>query len=111
MAQDELKTAAVALGLLGLGVAGYFALSEYDRRRAFEAALRTALDERGGNFVSARLGRSDTGNPVWYVTVNHPWQGLTTYSAEFPVGTDAYSEATCHDLITRVVGTIGLLAR
>lgn len=101
-ANDDVKAALVALGLVGLGAAGYIALSAYEQRRQFDRSLRSALAERGIGLVAAELGRSDANAPVWFVTVNDPWIGVQQYSVAFPGVEDPYHLDVLQQLIARL---------
>lgn len=103
---DDLKAALVALGLLGLGAAGYMALSTYEKRLQFEVSLRKALGERGIGLVSAELGRNEASAPVWFVTVNHPWTGIQQYSLVFQANVDPYAIETLQALVRRLFGVM-----
>lgn len=103
---DELTTAAIALGAIGLGFAGFAALSKWEKKRRFHDALKTSLAEYGVDLVAAEVGRASNGGPTWFVTVNHPWEGVQSYQADFDPGTDLYAVVTLNDLIDRLVRVI-----
>jgi len=103
---DDLKNAMIALGAIGLGLAGFAALSEWEKRKRFTDALEAGLGEAGVGLVTAEVGRSAAGGPSWHVTVNHPWEGLLSYHADFPIGEDPYSADSLDQLIRRLVYTM-----
>ncbi|MEZ4322504.1 MAG: hypothetical protein R3F61_33865 [Myxococcota bacterium] len=103
---EDLSNAMIALGAIGLGLAGFAALSEWEKRRQFREALEASLGQRGVGLVTAEVGRSASGGPSWHVTVNHPWNGLLSYHADFPSGADPYSADALDDLIGRLVYTM-----
>ena len=80
----------------------YAGLQGAARRRAFQADLRTTLDERGIGLGGANLGRSQTGAPAWIVTTTHPTRGIERLVFMFPLEADPYSRPTLNDLIGRV---------
>jgi hypothetical protein len=100
---DDLTTAIVALGALGLGVAGFAALSRWEKKRTFLDALRAGLEEHDVGLVAADVGRSEDGGPAWFVTVSHPWTGILSYHVDFDHGTDLYAAQTLNDLVDRLV--------
>jgi len=107
---DNLTTALVALGAIGLGIGAFAALSSWERRRRFNDALRKSLERDGVGLVDATLGRrSDV--PVWVVTVNAPWRGVGVYNAAFAAGTDPYSPQTLGSLVRRLRAALAPEAR
>ncbi|NOY25814.1 MAG: hypothetical protein GXP62_08055 [Oligoflexia bacterium] len=100
---NDLATAVSALGAIGLGLAGFAALSVWDQKKRFKGALEAALGEQGVGMVAAELGRSAGGGPAWFVTINHPWEGIQSYRADFDPGTDAYGAGTLNALIERLL--------
>ena len=103
---DELGKALLALGAIGLGLAGFAALSAWERKSRFKDALAGCLEEYGVGLVDAELGKDESGNPVWYVTLNHPWDGILTYHADLAAGVDPYSASTLDDLLERLIRAI-----
>ena len=103
MSGDQgLKTALVALGAIGLGLAGYVALSSRDKRKKFKEALRATLEEQQIGFVSADLARGASNAPIWHVTIDHPSMGIQRYYADFPLDTEPYSADTLNALLDRL---------
>ncbi|RME22432.1 MAG: hypothetical protein D6798_15790 [Deltaproteobacteria bacterium] len=100
---DDLAAAIIALGAIGLGIAGFAALSRWEKKKSFHEALRAGLGEHGVGLVAAEVGRADDGGPTWFVTVNHPRAGLQSYQADFDPGTDLYAASTLNDLIDRLI--------
>jgi hypothetical protein len=99
---DDLAAAILALGAIGLGIAGFAALSRWDQQRTFLEALKAGLADQGVGLVAAEVGRSTEGDPSWFVTVSHPVAGLLSYQADFDTGTDLHAAATLNDLIDRL---------
>ena len=103
---DDLGAAIIALGAIGLGIAGFAALSKWEKKKRFRDALEAALAEHGVGLVAAEIGRSDLSGPAWFITINDPWTGLQSYHADYAPGTDLYSAATLDDLIERLLATM-----
>jgi len=102
---DDLAAAILALGAIGIGIAGFAALSKWEQKKRFVEALTAALAEHGVGLVSAEVGRGSDDGPAWFVTVDHPWAGvgLQSYNAVFANGTDLYAAATLDRLIERLL--------
>jgi hypothetical protein len=100
---DDLDAAIIALGAIGLGIAGFAALSRWEKKKSFHAALKAGLAEHEVSLVAAEVGRGANGGPTWFVTVNHPWAGLQSYQADFNRGTELYTATTLNELIGRLV--------
>ena len=103
---DDLAAAIIALGAIGLGVAGFAALSARDQKKRFKQALEAGLSDYGVGLVSAELGRAASGGPSWIVTLNHPWQGLLSYHVDFRRGRNAYHANTLSEVIDRLLKTM-----
>ena len=89
-----------ASGLLGLGYSAYAA---HERRQHFRGNLVAALQEQGLELINAELGRMNSGEPLWHITVLHPGLGVQAMTARFPSNTDPLSDQTQSDLVSRVV--------
>ena len=103
---DDLTTAIFALGAIGLGIAGFKALSKWDAKAKFLDALEGALADHGLSLVAAEVGRGTEGQPAWFVTVNRPRVGLGSYQASFPRETDLYSAKTLNQLLDRLLAAM-----
>jgi hypothetical protein len=99
---DSWAYAIAALAAIGLGLAGYLALSAEQRRRAFREALRQALEANHIGFVESNLARVNDA-PAWLVTINHPRTGIARYRVAFPSTTEPYSQSTLNAVIERLL--------
>ena len=99
---DDLKAILMAAGLVGLGI-GVSMLSSREKHRRFHDALSKALLGHQIELVSAELGRKQTGERVWVLTINRSPEGVRTYQAAFPHNVDPYSESTFRDLYCRIL--------
>lgn len=93
----------VGLGAALVGIGGYVAWSEYEKRQTFRTRLAGRLAEHGLALVTSDLGRSSDAAPLWQLTVQHPALGVFALSARYPLGADPYSELTGIDLARRVL--------
>ncbi len=98
---NEALIAAGIVGLLGLGLAAVLS-SGKDERAAFSERLAEDLAAFGYSVVKSELGRSPANAPVWNVTLQHPYRGVMTLTAEFPHGTAPYAIATAANLAQRI---------
>jgi hypothetical protein len=99
--------AGIGLGLAGLG---YLIYQGYQQRTEFKAGLSRRLREFGIDLVTADVGRSESGAPIWHVTVRHPVRGIQAFVAAFPPTADPYSESTLDELAPRLLGYFGYRA-
>lgn len=99
--ESDALIAAGILGLLGLGLAAMIS-SGMDERTAFKERLADDLAAFGYSVVKAELGRSPANAPVWNVTLQHPYRGVMTLTAEFPQGTSPSVITTAADLAQRI---------
>ncbi len=90
--------------LLGVGLAGlgYYLWTGYTERQEFRQHLRDGLNEVGIGLVKADVGRKATGEPVWYLTIQHPTLGVHSLRAALPLGVDPYSADSLRNLLTRL---------
>lgn len=109
--KDNLGTAALALAAVGLGVAGFAALSSWKKKRGFYDALEAGLNDRGIDLVAAEVGRSDDDCPTWFVTVNSSKAGLQSFQADFDAGTDLYAASTLEVLLDTLIEAIASARR
>ncbi len=103
MSRGSDNSAAVILGLVGLGLLGAAVAASTTERKTFQEELAAELGNYGYALVSCALGRNATNAPVWNVTLRHPIQGIMSLAAEFPPGTAAYSTTTRQELAVRIV--------
>ena len=60
-------------GLVGLGYAAY---SARERRQQFRSNLIVALQEQGLDLINSEIGRMNSGEPLWHITVRDPALGV-----------------------------------
>lgn len=97
---DDMNKALLLAGLIGLGAMAY---TSNQRRREFESKLREQLQAVGIEFISAELGRGPSNEPVWMVTLTHPFHGLQRYSASFAPQDEPYGIQTLKSLVNRIL--------
>ncbi|MCK6514542.1 hypothetical protein L6R46_05750 [Myxococcota bacterium] len=97
---DDTNKALLLAGLIGLGAMAY---TSNQRKRAFESSLRDQLQGAGIEFISAELGRGPSNEPVWMVTLTHPFHGLQRYSASFEPADEPYGTQTLNSLVRRIL--------
>ena len=89
-------------GIVGVGLAMAYQNSE-QRREAFLERLAKGLHAHGLAYASATFGRAAGNLPVWRVTLHPPDGGVRTQRVQLPAGTEPYADATCDEVIARVV--------
>ena len=98
---DALIAAGIG-ALFGLGMAAIMASSS-ENRQGFTDRVAADLAQSGYTLVKCELGRSQSNAPVWNVTLQHPYRGVMSLVAEFPIGTQPYAIATAQALTQRIV--------
>lgn len=103
---DELTNALLAIGAVGLGLAGAAAISAHQqRRRSFRSGLDQWAADNVLEIVSAELGRSG-GQPTWFVTIKLPNGAIASYNATLTQDQSGYADRTLMDLINRLGSAI-----
>jgi hypothetical protein len=97
---DDMNKALLLAGLIGLGAMAY---TSNQRRREFDSSLREQLQAEGLEFISAELGRGPSNEPVWMVTLTHPFRGLQRYSVSFAPEDEPYAIKTMNSLVGRIL--------
>lgn len=76
--------------------------SGHGERQAFRQRLRAVLTEDGVQLVKADVGRAESGQPVWYLTILHPSLGVRSLRAALEQGVDPYSPRSLQNLQGRL---------
>ena len=86
----------------GLGLIASAMLRNAERRGAFVAGVRSAVEPFGHQLVSANFGRGAGNVPVWTITVHTPVE-VRTVRVTLPVGTEPYADSTRAVVVDRVL--------